>query len=105
MLSLKSSFTWTASRCGRKIDDRAIQHASLDQPPLSGRITTEGQWDTLPSNGVTSELPMITDESWRAPMFNLPDGEGSSFNIPMMTDESWKALRLDASLESRRIST
>lgn len=82
-----------------------IQDASLDQPRLGDRMLTEGQWNISPSNSVTlqggtSEMPMMTEESWRV-MLNLPNGEGSSHNDPMITDESWKLLQLDTGLESR----
>ena len=98
-----------------------IQYASLDQPPLSGRILTEGQWGILSSNDATlqsgtSESPMISeelwrlfdvpmmdDESWRA-MFNLRMENGHHFMSPMINDEPSNALRLNESVESRRAS-
>ncbi|KAL9128172.1 MAG: hypothetical protein Q9217_003097 [Psora testacea] len=81
------------------------QDASLDQPRLGDRMLTEGQWNISPSNGVTlqggtSEMPMMTEESWRV-MLSFPNGEGSSPNDPMITDESWNLLQLNTSLESR----
>ncbi|KAL2049571.1 hypothetical protein ABVK25_010150 [Lepraria finkii] len=95
-----------------------IQYASLDQPPLSGRILTEGQWGILSSNDVTlqsgtSESPMISEELWR--LFDVPMMDDESwramFNLrmensmfPMINDESSNALRLNESVESRRAS-